>query len=509
MKKNEGTKIEKQNDILITKILNMPQTIISLINLWCSKNLVDSQLLLGRFLASNQEDVVYSTDPYDPEVELVFLNTCGFISSGREEMFQTIKKLISHQKKVCVIWCAVQYFQKLQNPLGFAVSPLSGGDTRYTASSCSSNVSPWEGRGRTNVERTEEGFSEERGRRQTITQNPNISFLSRNDLKTTTISQILQQYKSQIFNDFERLENPRALTNIDNKFEYLKIAEGCNNNCPFCIIPKIRGGQKSLPIEKILSEVQMLVHEWAEEIILIAQDSTRYGIDLYGKPQLFQLLSQIEQLPWNFQYRLLYLYPDILTLNHLKKLTTFKKFIPYFDIPLQHISSSILKSMGRFYDEQAIYQFLDFIKENFKTSFIRTNFIIGFPGETEADFQQLQSFVQQDYFDNIALFEYHDEPLASSSQIPDKVPDTTIHKRFLTLRKLVNSLLLQRQQARKGKTFTGYIQEIHQENRQIFLSVRPSLHCPEVDELDDIQLSAILSSENEQLHIGSKITYTL
>ncbi|HCB51288.1 TPA: hypothetical protein DEP21_01755 [Patescibacteria group bacterium] len=145
------------------------------------------------------------------------------------------------------------------------------------------------------------------------------------------------------------------------------------------MIPKIRGKQKSLPIENIIQEAQNMIANGIEEIILIAQDSTRYGTDLYGKPMLFELLQELENLKGNFTFRLLYLYPDILSLEHLKKLTTFKKFIPYFDIPLQHVSAPILKRMGRFYDEQAIGNFLDFIKNNFKTRFIRTNIIIGFP----------------------------------------------------------------------------------------------------------------------------------
>ena len=141
-------------------------------------------------------------------------------------MFQTVKKLLSHKKKICIIGCAVQYFQKAE------LAPKFPLDTK-----------------------------QENELWQKIIQHPNVSFLSWNDLKTITIPEILQQYKSQIFNDFEWLENPRALTNIDNKFEYLKIAEGCNNSCSFCIIPKIRGGQKSLPREKVLEEVQMLVHQ--------------------------------------------------------------------------------------------------------------------------------------------------------------------------------------------------------------------------------------------------------
>jgi len=193
--------------------------------------------------------------------------------------------------------------------------------------------------------------------------------------------------------------------------------------------------------------------------------------------------------------------------------------------------------MERFYDEKAIYDFLDFIKSNFPESFIRTNFIIGFPGETEEDVKQLHAFIQQDYFDNIALFEYHDEPLAASSKLPDQIPSHIIRQRFLPLRRLVNNLLLKKQETRKGKTYTGYVQDIHVVDnplpsvfnpstptesgfpspdreekgmeRNATITVRPILHCPEIDEVDEISIDQIISCEDEELQIASKITYHL
>ncbi|MDR2540361.1 MAG: hypothetical protein LBD11_00865 [Candidatus Peribacteria bacterium] len=175
--------------------------------------------MLGKILSNPTENVIYSIDPYDRRVELVFLNTCGFISSGREEMFQTIDKLLAHHKKICLIGCAVQYYEKLT------------------------------------------GEKQEQAKRKNLSNNKRIATLSRNDLKNVSILELLKGFKSQLFTDFEWLDNPRALTNIDNKFEYLKIAEGCNNSCSFCIIPKIRGKQISLPIPKILEEVQNLLNQ--------------------------------------------------------------------------------------------------------------------------------------------------------------------------------------------------------------------------------------------------------
>ena len=175
---------------------------------------------------------------------------------------------------------------------------------------------------------------------------------------------------------FQWPQNSRAYTNIDLGFEYLKIAEGCNNSCAFCIIHKIRGKQVSLSIEELVKESKNLIAQGVKELILIAQDSTRYGIDRYGKAQLFELLEAIDQIEGDFRYRVLYLYPDILTKKHLERLTKLKKFIPYFDLPLQHASPKILKLMGRFYNHEMTLQLLDFIKSNFKEYYIRTNFII-------------------------------------------------------------------------------------------------------------------------------------
>lgn len=392
----------------------------SFINLGCTKNLVDTQFLLGRILERRPDQFFYAVDPFSDEVELVFLNTCGFISSGRQEMFHTMKKLLRKKKKICLLGCAVQYFEKLVKD-----ARLSDAETQ------------------------------EWGR---LKSHPGLIFLSRSELanfEPSLLEKPLIAGGEQLFDgsDFQWQENARAYTNSELGFEYLKIAEGCNNHCSFCIIPTIRGKQRSLSLEVVIAEARNLIASGVRELILIAQDSTRYGVDLYGKSQLFELLEGIDALEGDFHYRVLYLYPDLLTKKHLERLTKLKKFIPYFDLPLQHASPKILKAMGRFYDHQMTLELLDFIEGHFLERFVRTNFIIGFPGETEEDFQVLMDFIRGDWFENIALFEYHDEPLAASSLLPDKVEAKTIRKRFLEAKKLVDELQAQRSQhAAKEKT---------------------------------------------------------
>ena len=451
----------------------------SFINLWCSKNLVDTQYLLWRILEHYWSDFYYDNDPFSEEVDLVFLNTCWFISSGREEMFENIFELLNAWKKVCLLWCAVQYFEKLV--------------------------------------KEEKLSDEEIKKREILKQNKNLYFLSWDEVAHFS-PDMINKKAPHIMTDFVRSDNARAYTNLDLWYEYLKIAEGCNNHCAFCIIPKIRGKQVSLPIKQVIENAKNLIQQGAKELILIAQDSTRYWIDLYWKSQLFELLEEIDHLEWDFHYRVLYLYPDLLTQQHLQKLTQLKKFIPYFDIPFQHSSEKLLKSMWRFYDYKQALEFLKYIKEHFKESFIRTNFIIWFPWETEEDFQHLLSFISEDYFDNIALFEYHDEPLAPSYKFKNKVDDETIRERFERANTLVNELLWKREEKLKNKEQEWRVMDIEEdENWEIWYTVLPFLHCPEVDESYIISWWAISQAthkswkkvKNDNIQIGDSVTFTL
>jgi ribosomal protein S12 methylthiotransferase len=200
-----------------------------------------------------------------------------------------------------------------------------------------------------------------------------------------------------------------------------------------------------------------MIGSGVKEIQILSQDTTRYGTDLYKKAALFELLEKIDEVEGDFKIKVYYLYPDVVTLTHLKRLKNLKKFIPYFDIPLQHISPNVLKRMGRFYNDKHILSLLDFIRTEFKDSFIHTNFIVGFPGETEADFEMLLEFVKKYRFESISFFEYHDEPLAASSKLDQKVPHKLALARLEKLKKIVNTIYDEKLQERKGRELIGYI----------------------------------------------------
>ena len=447
----------------------------SLINLWCTKNLVDSQYLIWKLLAysnlSKQGQINYFPNPYDEQVEFVFLNTCGFLSSGRKEMMENLEKLIKAGKKAYLLGCAVQYF----NLRSEESNDLYEKEKKDFEAFLKKNI--WK-----------------------------VFLLSWNDLDHISIEKLKKWYNSKEFRDFTFPNSIRAYTDAIYGYEYLKIAEWCDNHCTFCIIPKIRWKQKSLPMEKILQEVKDMVDSGIKEIIIISQDTTRYWTDLYWEPKLFELLEKIDQIEWDFVYRILYLYPDIISLNHLSKFKKLKKFLPYFDIPLQHISSNVLKKMWRFYDTDYIYKFLDFIKKEFPNSFVRTNIIVGFPGETESDFQQLKEFIKKWYFDNVALFEYHDEPLAASSKLPNKVDNQTLKRRFFEISKIVDNELEKKWSKRKWKQI-WYVMDFNEEK----VIVRPYLHAPEIDPYDEILWDDIIWVYNEtwEVNLWEIIEYNL
>jgi len=445
----------------------------SLINLWCTKNLVDSQYVIWKLLSYNQantkEEINYISDAYADEVEYVFLNTCWFLSTWRQEMMDVLQKLLAKWKKVYLLGCAIQYFKWLKEKSEDYAKELEQFNKFL-------NENKWK-----------------------------VFMLSWDDVDHISVEKIKKWYYSKEFKDFVFPETIRAFTDISYGYEYLKIAEWCNNSCSFCIIPKIRWKQKSLPIETVIEQAQSMIANGVKEIIIIAQDTTRYGIDLYNEPKLFELLEKLDNLEWDFVYRLLYLYPDVVSLKHLEKLKKLEKFLPYFDIPLQHISWNVLKKMWRFYNTDYIYKFLDFIKENFPQSFIRTNFIIGFPWETNEDFLELIEFIEKDYFDNIALFQYHDEPLASSSKLPNKVDDKTLNQRFSFVSNLVDSMFEKKNKKRRKQKQVWYIQDIFDDK----LVVRPYLHCPEIDETDEIKIENITWVYNEDgiIDIGELVEY--
>ncbi len=397
----------------------------SSVNLWCNKNLVDAEHMLWLVLSKYWQkwfDINFYQNPLDEEVEYILLNTCGFLSTAREEAEHIMRYYDDLWKKIILTWCYVQvadseFLSTLKNL--YRIIPFLD----YNS------------------------FLE-------LIWFPAFNVKKIENLKDQKLNKYLKEVdEKQKWNQaFSwKSDDIRAYLNAPLWYEYLKIAEWCDNSCTFCIIPRIRWKQKSKTIEDIEIEAKALIDAWVRDIILIAQDTTAYWTDIYWLPKLVDLLERLNEIEWDFTLRCLYMYPDNLNEEILKRLSRLNRFIPYFDIPFQHISEPILKRMWRYYDNNWIENILSSIRSNFKSPFIRTSFIIWFPWESDIDFNLLYDFVKSNEFDWVSLFEYHDEKLAASSKLDKKVDQKTSFSRINKLSKLLNEIAIRKKLSDKWK----------------------------------------------------------
>ncbi len=342
-----------------------------LISLGCPKNLTNSEEFSARLLAAGHE-MVFTPE----EADEIIVNTCGFIASAVEEAKEEIRyaldlKKAGTVKKVAVTGCLVERFKEQ------VAKEFPEIDTLFSIA----------------AQETVEN---------TLTKQGVI-------LDPLPKSLYLPEYKMS-------LTAPHTA--------YLKVADGCNNRCAYCTIPFIRGAYRSKPMEDVLREAELMTQNGVKEISLIAQDTTSYGMDLYGKPQLVELLEKLLKIDGLGRLRIMYGYPHRVTKELARLMAGTDKIFHYIDIPLQHIADPVLKRMNRHCDSAQIRATLDMLKTEVPDISLRTNFIVGFPGETKEDFNELKKFVQEYEFDNMGVFEYFREPGTAAydmEQIPQEV----------------------------------------------------------------------------------------
>lgn len=354
-----------------------------LISLGCPKNLTDSENFSARLLA-NGHNMVFNED----EADIIIINTCGFLSSAIKEAKENIKYALKLKKKgiikkVAVTGCAVE---RLKEDLA---SEFKDADLFFSIS------------------------------------------------KQDIIEKIINK-KGFLFSPIQReLFMPEYKLSLTAPHSaYLKIADGCNNRCAYCAIPFIRGNYRSKTIEEIVKEAKLLAKNGAKEISLIAQDTTSYGQDLYGKPELVKLLKKLIKIKDICRLRIMYAYPHRVTSELADLMANEEKIFSYLDIPLQHISAGILKRMNRHCGPEKIKETLTMLKERVPNIAIRTNFIVGFPGETEADFKELLKFVKEYEFDNVGVFEFFREPGTAAYDMKKQIPAKIKKERALELNKV-------------------------------------------------------------------------
>ena len=347
---------------------------IGFISLGCSKNLVDSEKIMG-LLKSQGFNLV--TNPKD--ADYIFVNTCGFINSAKEEAIQTILEMAQYKKDRCeklfVLGCLAQRYKE------DLIKELPEVDCFIT-----------------------------------IDEYPELLIILSRELKREFVSC-----------DYKRLLATKPWT------AYLKIAEGCSNRCSFCAIPLIRHDYKSYDFDELLIEARYLESCGVKEINVIAQDTTRYGIDRYGKPILLDLLTELNKLEGFHWIRVLYMYPDEIDTELIKGMAKLPKVLPYFDIPVQYGNDRMLQKMNRRGSIEHIKETISLIRTTFEKPTLRTTILVGFPQETQVDFSDLLKFVEDAKWDRLGAFTYSLEENTKSYDMEPKVDEGVANDRLIKL----------------------------------------------------------------------------
>ena len=367
---------------------------VGMVSLGCDKNRVDAEIMLS-ILSKEEYDIV--TDPKSADV--IIVNTCGFIESAKEESINTILEMAQNKedgkcRSVIVTGCMAQrYKNELMSEMPEIDAVVGTGTYRQIA------------------EIVKQTLNGEKGIINTDEINYNL--------------------------DYEK-----RILSTPSHYAYVKIAEGCNNNCSYCIIPRLRGRFRSREMNNIIEEVKDIVAQGVKEIILVAQDTTKYGIDIYGEktlPKLLKELEKIEDLKW---IRIMYSYPEDVTDELINAVAESKKVCHYFDIPMQHISNNILTAMKRTTSKEEILGLINRIKTKMPDAVIRTSLIVGFPGETEEDFNELKEFIKLNLLDRVGIFTYSPEEGTLAAKLDNQIEENLKESRKNTLMQLqsMNSL---------------------------------------------------------------------
>ncbi len=410
----------------------MKKNKINLITLGCSKNIVDSERIL-RQLEINEFEIVDSSEKADT----VIINTCGFIEAAKEESINTILQAIEAKRageleKVLVAGClSERYKEELREEIP--------------------EVDEYFG-----VEKYEE-----------------------------IVTNLGGEFKYELLGERE-LTTPKH-------YAYLKISEGCDNPCSFCAIPLIRGGFRSKPIEDLKTEAESLAAKGVKELIIIGQDTTDYGKDIYGKRNLHELLRALSEIAGIEWIRLLYAYPSHFPEEVIAEIARNEKVLNYLDLPLQHISENVLKSMRRGISSRKQRELVEKIKKGIPDLTFRTTFIVGYPNETEADFNELYEFIKESEFDRVGVFTYSQEDNTYSYELGDPIPDEVKEERKDALMELQKEISLEKNKKSVGKVLRCIVDDIEGE----YFVARSEKDTPEVDG------NVLIDPEEKMLKIGN------
>lgn len=372
-------------------------------SLGCDKNLVDTEMMLGLLASEGYE---FTDD--EEEAEAVIVNTCCFIGDAKEESINTLlsygeRRRTGKIKALVACGCLAQrYHEEIQKEIP-EVDAVVGTNaiTEVVAA----------------LKRALEGRTGQ--------------FLR--GIDETPVSGL------------------RQLVTTGGHYAYLKIAEGCDKHCTYCIIPKVRGGYRSIPMETLLKSASDLAEQGVKELILVAQETTLYGVDLYGKKSLPELLKNLAKIPGLYWIRILYCYPEEITDELIEVIASEPKVCHYLDIPIQHASDAVLKRMGRKTDQASLRAIIGKLRENIPDICLRTTLISGFPGETQEDFEELYNFVDELEFERLGVFPYSQEEDTAAAIMEDQVPEEVKNARRDELMELQQEIAFEKAEEMIGQ----------------------------------------------------------
>lgn len=402
---------------------------ISIVTLGCSKNEIDSELMM-----SILKDRNYTITNSLNESDLIIVNTCGFIDKAKEESIEAIWEMTRYKKTgnckyLILSGClAERYSKELLDEIPEVDGIIGTGNIKDIASI--------------------------------------IDNLNKSKERITKVGNINEQY----------LEGIKRIS--FNPTEYVRISEGCNNYCTYCIIPKLRGKYRSRRMDDIIKEVKYLADNGVKEVILIGQNTSDYGIDLYGQYCLDKLLDRLNNIDGIKWIRILYLYPDNFTDDLIRSIRDNEKIVKYVDIPLQHINNKILKKMNRRTTREDIISLINKLRKEIPGIVIRTTFIVGFPGETDGDFNDLVDFIKEIKFEKLGVFTYSREEGTPAYNLPKQVPEEVKEFRRDRIMEIQREISEKIMADNVGKTITVLIEEEIEKNTYIGRSYMDS---PDID----------------------------
>ena len=380
------------------------------ISLGCDKNLVDTEMMLGELLQKGYE---FTDD--EAEADIVVVNTCCFIGDAKEESINTL--------------------------LEMAELKTSGQIKVLVAAGCLA----------------------QRYKEEIQTEIPQVDAIIGTTAIDSIVAAIDEVLAGQSRNHYAEL-NAKPLTGVSRvvttggHFAYLKIAEGCNKHCTYCIIPKVRGDYRSVPMEDLVREAEELAEKGVKELILVAQETTLYGMDLYGKKSLPELLHKLALIPGIFWIRILYCYPEEITDELIETIKKEPKVCHYLDIPIQHASDAVLKRMGRRTNQEQLRNMIEKLRREIPDICLRTTLIAGFPGETDEDHEELMQFVDEMEFDRLGVFTYSQEEDTPAAIMPDQIAEEVKEVRREEIMELQQEIAFEKAEEMIGRVLTVMIE---------------------------------------------------